>query len=374
MQGAWNEALKRFLAAVNADRRRADHAPGASLPTCGSSIANQTLVETHRTPEFLEAQRRLTRSSTECRLAEREIAEAYCEMHHIPTRTEVDELRAHRERAAARAARAAAESRAACESARRRASAPLEIDARARHAPACNSIRRRPSTNSPISRQARARQRAPALGQGPGRRDRRPRPSRRCSAGQDDALPLRRRGAEDRARSRSWWSTASSAATRWPTCRRTARSMRNLLAQGVDLYAVDWGNPDARRPLAHDRRLHRRLPRRLRRPHLRGARLDQVTLLGICEGGVFTTCYAALHPERVKNLMLTITPIDFHADRRRTRRPRLHQPVDAQPDARGRRPPDRGQRQPARRAHELRVLDDDAARTRSPSTTSACST
>jgi len=55
-------------------------------------VANDTLVETHRTPEFLEAQRRLTRSSTECRLAEREIAEAYCEIHQIPTRTEVDEL------------------------------------------------------------------------------------------------------------------------------------------------------------------------------------------------------------------------------------------------------------------------------------------
>jgi polyhydroxyalkanoate synthase len=41
---------------------------------------------------------------------------------------------------------------------------------------------------------------------------------------------------------------------------------------------------------------------------------DQVTLLGICEGGVFTTCYAALHPEKVKNLVITITPIDFHAD------------------------------------------------------------
>ncbi|MBY5639908.1 class III poly(R)-hydroxyalkanoic acid synthase subunit PhaC, partial [Rhizobium leguminosarum] len=29
---------------------------------------------------------------------------------------------------------------------------------------------------------------------------------------------------------------------------------------------------------------------------------------------VFATCYAALHPEKVKNLVLTITPIDFHAD------------------------------------------------------------
>src|SRR5207253_1242297 len=43
-------------------------------------------------------------------------------------------------------------------------------------------------------------------------------------------------------------------------------------------------------------------------------RHDKVTLLGICEGGVFTTCYAALHPEKVKNLVITITPIDFHAD------------------------------------------------------------
>jgi polyhydroxyalkanoate synthesis regulator phasin len=91
MQGAWNEALKRFLAAVNA----ADGEPirtWRDLADLWVEVANQTLVETHRTPEFLEAQRRLTRSSTECRLAEREIAEAYCEMHHIPTRTEVDEL------------------------------------------------------------------------------------------------------------------------------------------------------------------------------------------------------------------------------------------------------------------------------------------
>ena len=30
---------------------------------------------------------------------------------------------------------------------------------------------------------------------------------------------------------------------------------------------------------------------------------------------MFTTCYAALHPDKVKGLVLTITPIDFHADR-----------------------------------------------------------
>lgn len=91
MQNAWGEALKRFLSAVHL----ADGEPirtWRELADLWIEIANDTLIETHRTPGFLEAQRRLTRSSTDCRLAEREIAEAYCEMHHIPTRTEVDEL------------------------------------------------------------------------------------------------------------------------------------------------------------------------------------------------------------------------------------------------------------------------------------------
>jgi polyhydroxyalkanoate synthesis regulator phasin len=56
------------------------------------ATANKSLVEMHRSDQFLEAQRRMTRSSTEYRLAEREIAEAFCEMHHIPTRTEMDEV------------------------------------------------------------------------------------------------------------------------------------------------------------------------------------------------------------------------------------------------------------------------------------------
>ena len=42
---------------------------------------------------------------------------------------------------------------------------------------------------------------------------------------------------------------------------------------------------------------------------------EAINLLGICQGGVFSVCYAALHPEKVKNLILTVTPVDFHADR-----------------------------------------------------------
>jgi len=91
MHGAWNEAIKRFLAEMN-DTQGTPITTWRELTDVWIQTANETLVETHRTAEFLEAQRRLTRSSVECRLQEREIAEAFCEMQQIPTRTEMDEV------------------------------------------------------------------------------------------------------------------------------------------------------------------------------------------------------------------------------------------------------------------------------------------
>jgi hypothetical protein len=90
VQGAWNEALGRFMKAVN-DSKGMPIKSGRELLDLWLSTANGALLEMHRSKLFLEAQRRMTRSSTEYRLAEREIAEAFCEMHHIPTRTEMDE-------------------------------------------------------------------------------------------------------------------------------------------------------------------------------------------------------------------------------------------------------------------------------------------
>jgi hypothetical protein len=91
VQGAWNEALGRFMKAVN-DNKGMPIKSGRELLDLWLTTANGALLEMHRSKSFLEAQRRMTRSSTEYRLAEREIAEAFCEMHHIPTRTEMDEV------------------------------------------------------------------------------------------------------------------------------------------------------------------------------------------------------------------------------------------------------------------------------------------
>lgn len=91
VQRAWGKALERFTKAMT-DSRGEPITSGRGMLDLWLATANKALVEMHRSEEFLEAQRAMTRSSTEYRLAEREIAEAFCEAHHIPTRTEVDEL------------------------------------------------------------------------------------------------------------------------------------------------------------------------------------------------------------------------------------------------------------------------------------------
>ncbi len=39
---------------------------------------------------------------------------------------------------------------------------------------------------------------------------------------------------------------------------------------------------------------------------------SKINLLGICQGGAFSLCFAAMHPDKVKNLITMVTPVDFH--------------------------------------------------------------
>ena len=91
IRSAWNTAFERFMAALN-DTKGAPITSGRGLLDLWLENANAALVAMHRSKEFLEIQRRMTRSSAEYRLKEREIAEAFCEVHHMPTRTEMDEV------------------------------------------------------------------------------------------------------------------------------------------------------------------------------------------------------------------------------------------------------------------------------------------
>ena len=88
--------------------------------------------------------------------------------------------------------------------------------------------------------------------------------------------------------------------------------VKGLLAQGEDVYIIDWGYPDrSDRFLTLEDYIERFIGGAV--DYLRKAHgLDAINLLGICQGGAFSLCYAALHPDRVRNLITMVTPVDFH--------------------------------------------------------------
>lgn len=87
--------------------------------------------------------------------------------------------------------------------------------------------------------------------------------------------------------------------------------IRGLLAQGLDVYLVDWGYPDgADRFITLGDYIDVLLAGCVERI-LSAHRIRALNVLGVCQGGVFALCYAALHPERVRNLITMVTPVDF---------------------------------------------------------------
>ena len=84
-----------------------------------------------------------------------------------------------------------------------------------------------------------------------------------------------------------------------------------LVERGLEVYLIDWGYPDgADRRLGLDDYINRYIDSCVN--HICDQHtLTAINLLGICQGGTFSVCYAALYGEKVKNLILTVTPIDF---------------------------------------------------------------
>ncbi|MEW5858383.1 MAG: class III poly(R)-hydroxyalkanoic acid synthase subunit PhaC [Cyanobacteriota bacterium] len=86
----------------------------------------------------------------------------------------------------------------------------------------------------------------------------------------------------------------------------------NLLNLGLDIYLIDWGYPSrADRWLTLDDYINGYINNCVdvvRDRH----QLEAINLLGICQGGTFSLCYSSLYPEKVKNLIVMVTPVDFH--------------------------------------------------------------
>ena len=111
--------------------------------------------------------------------------------------------------------------------------------------------------------------------------------------------------------------------------------IRALLREGLDVYLIDWGYPDETdRGLGLDHYVDIALGRcigRVRADHA----LERLDVLGVCQGGTFALCHAALHPERIGRLVLMVTPVDFHTPDNLLTRWLRHVDVDALVDTLG---------------------------------------
>ena len=88
--------------------------------------------------------------------------------------------------------------------------------------------------------------------------------------------------------------------------------IRGLLSQGLDVYLIDWGYPDgADRFTTLADYIEDQLKGCVAQI-LEHHALDTLNLLGVCQGGVLSLCFSALHPESVRNLITMVTPVDFH--------------------------------------------------------------
>lgn len=87
--------------------------------------------------------------------------------------------------------------------------------------------------------------------------------------------------------------------------------IRNWLELGMDVYIIDWGYPlmpDKYTTMEDyiDEYINNAVDIVRRRS---GA--EKINLLGVCQGGTFSVIYTALYPEKIKNLVTMVAPIDF---------------------------------------------------------------
>ncbi|CCK81856.1 class III poly(R)-hydroxyalkanoic acid synthase subunit PhaC [Desulfobacula toluolica] len=111
--------------------------------------------------------------------------------------------------------------------------------------------------------------------------------------------------------------------------------VERFLDQGIDLYMIDWGYPKRKdRFLGFD-------------DHVNGYmdnivdfickknKVKKINLMGICMGGTFCVMYAALYPEKIKNLVTTVTPTNFDTQKGLLHIWMKHMDVDAVVNAYG---------------------------------------
>ncbi len=91
--------------------------------------------------------------------------------------------------------------------------------------------------------------------------------------------------------------------------------VQTFLDRGLDIYMIDWGYPTRKdQYLTIDDHVNDYMDNAV--DFIRKTRgLDKINLMGICMGGAFSVIYSALHPDKIQNLVTTVTPSNFDTDK-----------------------------------------------------------
>lgn len=91
--------------------------------------------------------------------------------------------------------------------------------------------------------------------------------------------------------------------------------VQSFMDHGVEVYMVDWGYPTRKdRYVSIDDHVNGYMDN-IVDFILERHQLPRLNLMGICMGGAFSVMYSALHPEKIKNLITTVTPTNFDTDK-----------------------------------------------------------
>ncbi len=90
--------------------------------------------------------------------------------------------------------------------------------------------------------------------------------------------------------------------------------VEKFLAKGLEIYMIDWGYPTRKDKFVsiddHVNMYMDNIVDFICEQH----DIDKIHLMGICMGGAFSVMYSALHPEKIQNLVTTVTPTNFDTE------------------------------------------------------------
>jgi polyhydroxyalkanoate synthase len=91
--------------------------------------------------------------------------------------------------------------------------------------------------------------------------------------------------------------------------------VQTFLDHGLEVYMIDWGYPTRKDAfLGFDDHINGYMDNVVDFIRARHD-LPKIHLMGICMGGTFSVIYSAQHPDKIKNLVTTVTPTNFDTDK-----------------------------------------------------------